>query len=233
MNNKLDQDFKELNDYRGLGDNPVYVPPVLKDRPREWPLSKWAEAPESLGYCDFPVVQWRGVRLLKDPDTQSAYHNLLHEMKPKTIIELGVFSGGSLMWFRDLTKLMGLDCQVIGADKDLSRCQIPDSEMENITLHEVDCTKLETLQPLLEKVEHPVLFIDDAHRNTFNVMKWAVEGLLVKGDYFIIEDMIQSWHRYSPDLLEEYLAAFDDTLAMDMIFSNTCQQLEKGVFRRL
>lgn len=233
MSDKLDRDFLDLNLFRGLGDNPAYAPPVLSDRPRDWPLGQWADAPADLGYSDFSSVHWRGVRLLKDPDTQAAYHNLLWELRPKTIIELGVFSGGSLLWFRDLTKLMGIDCNVIGADKNLARCQIPSTEMSNISLHEVDCNQLETLEPLRTNLRHPVILIDDAHRNTFNIMRWATEELLKNGDYFIIEDMIASWHRYSPDLLTDYLAAFQNVLTMDMMYSNTCQQLEKGVFRRI
>ncbi|WP_236648971.1 CmcI family methyltransferase [Streptomyces clavuligerus] len=80
--------------------------------------------------------------MLKDPDTQAVYHDMLWELRPRTIVELGVYNGGSLAWFRDLTKIMGIDCQVIGIDRDLSRCQIPASDMENITLHQGDCSDL-------------------------------------------------------------------------------------------
>jgi cephamycin C biosynthesis protein len=172
------------------------------------------------------------VRLLKYPPTQAAYHDLLWELRPRTIIELGVYAGGSLVWFRDMATAMGIDCQVIGVDKNLDYCQIPADEMKDITLHEGDCTAPETLAPL-RTAAHPLVVIDDAHYNTFNVMKWAVDNLLEQGDYFIIEDMIPAWRHYSPKLLPEYLAAFRDVLAMDMLYSNTCPQLDGGVFRRL
>jgi cephamycin C biosynthesis protein len=203
----------------------------LTDRPRWWPLDQWADAPRDLGYDDFPRYHWKGLRLLKDPETQAAYHNLLWEFRPHSIIELGVFSGGSLVWFRDLTRLMGVECQVIGVDKDLGRCQIPSSEMRDITLIEADSAALETLEPL-RGAAHPLLVIDDAHCNTFNVMRWAVQNLLGQGDYFIVEDMIATWHRYSPSALTECLAAFRDVLTMDMVYANSCQQLDRGVFRR-
>ncbi|MEU7056919.1 CmcI family methyltransferase [Streptomyces sp. NPDC046197] len=224
-------DFLDLNMFRGLGEDPVYHPPVLTGRPRDWPLDQWADAPRDLGFPDFARYQWRGLRMLKDPETQAAYHDLLWELRPRTIVELGVYSGGSLVWFRDLTRLMGIDCEVIGIDRDLSRCQIPPAERSNISLHEADCAALETFEPL-RGAAHPLIFIDDAHSNTFNIMKWAVDQLLEEGDYFVIEDMIPYWHRYSPKLLVEYLAAFRDVLTMDMVYANAGPQLERGVFRR-
>lgn len=231
MDDDFHKDFVDLNLFRGVGEDPVYRPPALTDRPRAWPLDRWADAPRDLGYDDFSRYHWRGLRLLKDPETQAAYHNLLWELRPRTIIELGVFSGGSLVWFRDLTKMMGLDCQVIGLDRNLARCQIPAGEMTNISLHEGDCAQLDTLAPL-RAVAHPLIVIDDAHVNTFNVLKWAVDNVLELGDYFIIEDMMSFWQRYSPRTLVEYLAAFRNVMTLDMVYANACPQLDRGVLRR-
>nr|CAA79801.1 putative methyl transferase [Amycolatopsis lactamdurans] len=231
MTDTTRQDFLDLNLFRGLGEDPVYHPPVLADRPRDWPLDRWAEAPRDLGFSDFARYQWRGLRMLKNPDTQAAYHDLMVELRPRTVIELGVYSGGSLARFRDMAELMGFDCQVLGIDRDLSRCQIPESEMKNISLREADCSDLATFEHLRD-LPHPLVFIDDAHANTFNILRWSVDHLLHEGDYFIIEDMIPYWYRYSPKLLTEYLAAFAGELSMDMVYANASSQLERGVLRR-
>ncbi|MFC7817456.1 MULTISPECIES: CmcI family methyltransferase [unclassified Streptomyces] len=231
MSGHANKEFLDLNMFRGVGEDPVYRPPVLTDRPRDWPLDQWADAPRDLGYAEFARYHWRGLRILKDPDTQTALHDLVYEVKPRTIVELGVYSGGSLLWFRDLTRLMGIDCQVIGIDRDLSRCQIPDSEKSGITLREADCADLETYEPLRDAA-HPMIFLDDAHANTFNVMRWAVDHLLEQGDYFVIEDMIPYWHKCSPRLLVEYLSTFRKELTMDMVYANASAQLDRGVFRR-
>lgn len=236
--------FLDLNVFRGVGEDPGYSPPVLTDRPRDWPLDRWADAPKpipppnptvDLGFAEFPRYHWRGLRLLKVPKTQSAYHDLLWELRPRTVIELGVYGGGSLVWFRDMTSLMGIDCQVIGIDKNLALCQIPSCEMSNIVLHEADCAALDTFDPLVtaaHPLTHPLIMIDDAHCNTFNVMQWAVDHVLCPGDYFVIEDMMAWWHRYSPKLLLDYLATFSDVLVMDLMYANACPQLARGVFRR-
>ena len=232
MNDDARPKFLDLNLYRGVGEDPVYRPPHLIDRPRGWPLDRWAEAPRDLGFDDFPRYHWKGLRLLKDPATQSTYHDLLWEIRPRTIVELGVYSGGSLLWFHDVTRMMGVDCRVIGVDRNLARCQLSDAQMDGISLHEGDCNAVASLAFLGERVQHPLVFIDDAHCNTFNVMQWAVDELLAPGDYFIIEDMMPFWERYSPALLAEYLASFRNTLEMDMVFANACAQLARGVFRR-
>jgi len=232
MDDTFRKDYVDLNYFRGLGEDPIYHLPRLTDRPRAWPLDRWSEAPRDLGFNDFLNCQWKGLRLLKDPETQSAYHNLLWEVRPTTIIELGVYSGASLVWFRDITRLMGIDCKVIGVDRNLTRCRIPESEMSGITLIEADCNDTASLEPLLAHSGHPLLLIDDAHCNTFNVMSWAAARLLKTGDYFIIEDMIQYWERYSPNLLAEHLASFKGVFEMDMVYANTCSQLLRGVFRR-
>lgn len=215
--------FEDLHKFRGLGEDPVYQQPIIKDRFQS--ISQ-----KDIGYNDFFAVSWKGLRLLKDPDTQAAYHNLLWELKPKTILELGVYSGGSLVWFRDLTKAFGFKSTVIGVDIDLSRCQIKEYDMENITLIQGDCMFPENLK--FGDLQHPILFIDDAHCNTFNILKFAVANDVLKsGDYFVIEDTMPLWKRYSPKTLQSHLEAFSEVMTLDSLYANTCHQLKDGVFK--
>lgn len=215
-------DFADLHKFRGLGEDPVYRQPIVKDR--------FQPFPDITGYNDFFAVSWKGLRLLKDPDTQATYHNLLWELKPKTILELGVYSGGSLVWFRDLAKAFGFDCTVIGVDIDLSRCQIQDDDMNGIKLMKGDCNRPDQLD--FEKLEHPILLIDDAHCNTFNILKHVLTNDILKaGDYFVIEDTMPLWKRYCPKTLQSHLEAFCDFMALDLLYSNTSAQLKDGVFK--
>lgn len=216
--------FADLHKFRGLGEDPVYHQQTLKNR--------FQPFPDVTGYNDFFAVSWKGYRLLKDPETQAAYHNLLWELKPKTILEFGVYSGGSLVWFRDLVKAFGFDCTVIGVDIDLSRCQIKADDMNDIELIEGDCNFPEKLN--FGKLEHPILLIDDAHCSTFNILKYVIVNEILKaGDYFVIEDTMPMWKRYSPQTLQSHLAAFSEFITMDLLYSNTCAQLQDGVFKIL
>lgn len=216
------KNFGDLHKFRGLGEDPVYHQQILKDR--------FQTFPQDMGYIDFFAVSWKGLRLLKDPKTQATYHNLLWELKPKTIVELGVYSGGSLVWFRDLAKAFEFRYTVIGVDVDLSRCQIEEDDMSDIKLIRGDCNFPEKLD--FGKLEHPILFIDDAHCNTFNILKYGlVNEILAAGDYFIIEDTMPLWKRYSPIMLQSHLKAFSEVIALDLLYSNTCPQLKDGVFK--
>jgi cephamycin C biosynthesis protein len=82
-------------------------------------------------------------------------------------------SNTGMVWFRDLARLMALDCQVIGVDRNLGLRQVPADEMSGITLHEGDCTASATLEPL-RAAAHSLVLIDDAHFDTFNIMKWRL-----------------------------------------------------------
>lgn len=217
-------DFVDLHKFRGLGEDPVYHQQNLENR--------FQPFPDITGYNDFFAVSWKGLRLLKDPETQTTYHNLLWELKPKTILELGVYSGGSLVWFRDLAKSFGFRCTVIGVDIDLSRCQIREDDMQDIRLVRSDCNYPEQMD--LGKLEHPIMFIDDAHCNTFNILKHVlVNGIIKTGDYFIIEDTMPMWKRYSPKTLQSHLTVFSELMVLDVLYSNACAQLKDGVFKIL
>jgi cephamycin C biosynthesis protein len=213
-----------------LGEDPTYREPVFKDIPRFWPLNNLKDAPKDLGYSAFETYSWKQLRLLKDPETLPVYHDILWELRPKTIVELGVYSGGSLVWFRDMAKIFGFPCQVIGVDIDITRCQIPESECDMISIHQADCNSPQSLS-FLKDVQHPVLFIDDAHCNTFNVLKYAVNNFLQYGDYAIIEDTMPLWKKYSPNILQQHLSAFHQVLALDLRYANAPCQLQDGVFK--
>lgn len=224
-------DFVDLNRFHGLGDESIFNPPTLT-RSRFWSLNRWKDAPRDLGYNPVPHSSWKQLRLQKSPETQSVYHDILWELHPRTIIELGVFSGGSLVWFRDLTKIFGLDCKVVGVDNDLSRCRIPVKEFEMISIHAADCNTPESLS-FLQDAQHPILFIEATRCNTFNVLKYALKNILQVGDYIIIEDIMPTWNKNSPHHLQHHLSAFNDFLAMDLLYANVPGQLQDGVFKVL
>ena len=50
------------------------------------------------------IMRWRGVPLYKNCYDYSIYPNILTELKPKTIFELGTGDGASCVWYRDILK---------------------------------------------------------------------------------------------------------------------------------
>ena len=59
------------------------------------------------------AYRYRGVPLLKNPFDLALYPMLLDRVRPRTIIEIGSYAGGSAMWLADQAALIGLDLRVI------------------------------------------------------------------------------------------------------------------------
>lgn len=131
-------------------------------------------------------VSWRGIRMLKDPFSLSLYTSLLWELRPRTIIELGAFEGGSAIWLADVAAALGIDSRVLSFDKDIS---IVKTSHPRVSFERLDaCAIKDELDPKIRcSNPHPFLVIEDAHTNVFTVLECLYE-LLDTGDYLVVED---------------------------------------------
>ena len=133
----------------------------------------------------------RGVQILKTPEDLLVYQQMFWHIKPRTVIELGTFAGGSAIWMGDMFKTLELDCHCYSVDYDHSL--LPDEarrmKPDNVTFLLGDCRVIdETLTPkMLSELPHPMIIIDDAHVNTFNNLCYFHKYLQV-GDYIVVED---------------------------------------------
>lgn len=149
-------------------------------------------------------MHYRGVPMAKDPLDKTLYEMLMHEIQPKTIIELGAYTGASAQWLWDLGNRepaseasrhqpemnQSSTVRVIAADIDLSLVHPPFRNAGQVEFRQGDCGEIEQLFPRaeLEKLIHPVLLIDDAHVNLPAVYQYFHENLFQQGDYLIVED---------------------------------------------
>jgi cephalosporin hydroxylase len=131
-------------------------------------------------------VSWRGIRMLKDPFSLSLYTSLLWELRPRTIIELGAFEGGSAIWLADVATALGIDSRVLSFDNDTS---IVKASHPRVSFQRLDaCAINDELDPEIRcSNPHPFLVIEDAHTNVFTVLECLYE-LLDIGDYLVVED---------------------------------------------
>jgi cephalosporin hydroxylase len=131
-------------------------------------------------------VTWRGIRMLKDPFSLSLYSSLLWELRPKTIIELGAFEGGSAIWFADVAAALGIDLTVLSFDKDPSLVK---GTHPRVSFQHLDALAIQNeLDPKIRAENpHPFLVIEDAHTNVFGVLNCLFD-LLDIDDYLIVED---------------------------------------------
>jgi cephalosporin hydroxylase len=156
--------------------------------------------------------RWKDIILAKGVTEIGIYPMLLHELQPKTIIELGAFNGGSAVWLADHLELFGTAGRIYSVDIDLSLLHEKAKSDSRIHFLQGDCNNLSTVLPpeMLHGLTHPWLIIDDAHVNLAGVMTYFHFHGLQSGDYFIIEDT-------NPLVLEPWKDKWADKEELDRV----------------
>ncbi len=147
--------------------------------------------------------KWKGLTLMKDPMTLSVYMMIIQELKPKTILEFGTYDGGSALWMEDIIKSLLLECEIHTFDINKERVNLP--EDSNIKSHKLDNNKINEFinerRFLFEKMERPILIIEDSHVNSAGIIR-SLDPFLKSGDYLVIEDTLDQ-KKYQETLLSE------------------------------
>jgi cephalosporin hydroxylase len=130
-----------------------------------------------------------GVPSIKSPTDSWTYQEIIYEMKPDVIVEVGNETGGSTLMLAHLCDLLGKG-KVIGVD--ISHAVIHESVKKHprITLIEGDaCGSFEKVKSLIKNDDRVLVIEDSSHtyENTLNVLRTFSELVRV-GDYFIVED---------------------------------------------
>jgi cephalosporin hydroxylase len=137
-------------------------------------------------------ITYHGLPMAKDPFDIVLYEMLFFELKPRTIIELGAYTGASAMWMAQTLRLLNIDARVIAVDIDLSLVDELARKEPNIKFLQGDCHEIEKLfpAPVLQDLPRPLILIDDVHVNISGVYRHFHSHGLQPGDYLIIEDTI-------------------------------------------
>ncbi len=153
---------------------------------------------------------WKGVMLAKGMTEITLYPMLLHELQPKTIIEIGAFNGGSAIWFADLMEILGVQSHIYSMDIDLSLLDAKAKDDSRIQFFEGDCHDIASAFPpeLLSTLPHPWFITEDAHVNSVGILDYFDKHGLRSGDYIIIEDTNPFIWKY--DVTDEELWTDDD-----------------------
>jgi cephalosporin hydroxylase len=135
------------------------------------------------------AYRYRGLPLLKNPFDLAIYLLLLERLRPRTLIEIGSFAGGSALWFADQASLLDLDLGVLSVD-----LVKPEVLHPAVTFLQGDARDLGVvLTPLLlEALGRPLLVIEDSSHlagNTRAVLEFF-DPWLRPGDYMVVEDGI-------------------------------------------
>ena len=89
-------------------------------------------------YC----TRWRGLSMMKDCCDMVIYQQLIWEVKPKTIIETGAYTGACALWMADTAKIYGIDTRVFSIDIDLSMVEKLAVDDPNVDIRQGDVKQI-------------------------------------------------------------------------------------------
>jgi cephalosporin hydroxylase len=155
------------------------------------------------------AYRYRGIPMLKNPFDLALYPLLLERARPRTLIEIGSYSGGSALWFADQVPAMRV------YSIDLKR--VTAVEHPAVTFLEGDARDLgAVLTPqFLESIDRPLLVIEDSSHlagTTAAVLDFFDRSLL-PGEFIVIEDGILSAMRVADSYEGGPLRAIHEFLA--------------------
>lgn len=132
-----------------------------------------------------------GVPALKSPIDFWIYQELLFELRPDVIIEIGNRFGGGTLALAHLCDLLGKG-RVVGLDVDHRDIPSVVKTHARISLIEGDaCNSFEKVSRSISAHEHVLVIEDSSHTydNTLNVLN-TFNCLIKPGGYFVVEDGI-------------------------------------------
>src|ERR1051325_3396019 len=138
------------------------------------------------------AYQYRRVSLQKTPCDLALYPLLLGRTRPRTLIEIGSYQGGSAIWFADQASLLGLDLRVLSIDLEVPATVARPS----IDFLLGDAHKLGAVLPssVMNTIERPLMVVEDSSHlagTTAAVLEFF-DTWLRPGEYIVIEDGILS-----------------------------------------
>ena len=85
--------------------------------------------------------------MIKDCFDLIIVQQLLWEVKPQTVIEIGAYKGASAVWAADMIKMYGLKSRVLSLDIDLSLLDPVARECPDVTFIQGDSNEIEKSFP--------------------------------------------------------------------------------------
>lgn len=179
--------LKDLNAISKHYYKPRYVPLAKRERRSDLSL----EAVKALMHGKY-MAHWKGVDMLKSALETVAIQQLLWELAPRTIFEVGAYRGGTALWLADIVKLYGLDATVYAIDINLDLLAPEARQAAETNSHLVflqgDMHNPAVFLPDAETLPHPWLVLEDCHVALTDTLGYFHAHGLHSGDYLIVED---------------------------------------------
>jgi cephalosporin hydroxylase len=192
-----------------------YVTPVRVPEYRKALGQTLAEWEINLPTHMFDKTHYRGIPIWKNPLDLWIFQEIIHETKPRFIIEIGSRFGGTTQFLADLLELQGGDGIVISIDIDRNGYRASHKRIRNIDGSSMDPAVLAQVKAFCTGPEGMVVHDGDHNHQAVLMDLKAYSPLVGKGQYFIVEDGIMDkfWPGRGPgSYCDGPLPAIDDFL---------------------
>ena len=138
----------------------------------------------------FDQVHWMGVKTVKNPMDCWVYQQLLAELRPRVVVELGSAHGGSTLFLLNMLDLLG-DGAVVSVDRDRRTFALNHPRLRRVDGDLADPKVIEQVYALCAGAG-PVLVVHDADHQRDAVLRDLrnFAPLVTVGSWFIVEDGI-------------------------------------------
>src|SRR5438128_1683758 len=106
------------------------------------------------------AYRYRGIPLQKNPFDLALYSLLLDRVRPRTLIEIGSYQGGSALWFADQAHHLGAGLEIFSIDLEVPA----NASSPSIHFLQGDARNLgETLSAsFMDAIQRPLLVVEDS-----------------------------------------------------------------------
>lgn len=172
----------------------TWLKPMRKDYRGRWDrgLRRWLLRYQS--EVLFDKVSWMGVPAWKNVLDAWVYQQIIHEVRPEIIIEIGNGQGGSTLYLANLLDLLG-EGDVIAVDIDHSQFQVRHPRISLVTGDSLSPESLARVEELARGRKGLVIHDGDHSREHVIEDLRAYAKFVRAGSYFIVEDTINDLFR--------------------------------------
>jgi len=169
---------------------------------------------------------WQGETILQTPEDIITLQEIISELKPEVIIEVGVAWGGTMLFYDSLSKQNNIK-KIIGIDiyipKNLKDSILGKAKSKNIYLYEEDSTSFKLFKKIKKKIQNNkrILIHLDSNHTKEHVLKELniFSKLCKKNDVIIVGDTIIEHIPKQKHRLREWSKGNNPKNALDIFLS--------------
>lgn len=172
----------------------TWLRPMRKDYRRRWNhgLRRWLIRYQT--DLMFDKVKWMGVPAWKNVLDAWVYQQIIYEVRPEIIIEIGNANGGSTLYLANILDLIGAGA-VIAVDIDHSKFKVQHPRISLVTGDSASAQTLAEVESIAQGRTGLVIHDGDHSREHVLADLRAYARYVSAGSYFIVEDTISDLFR--------------------------------------